>query len=367
VDSLEELIGNTPLLRIRKAQNGLPTGEWLKDQKYEGSEDLKLKSEILAKVEFFNPGGSVKDRIARHIIRKAEKNGQIKAGATVVEATSGNTGAGLALMAVLHGYKAILVMPDKMSAEKVNALRAFGADVMISPSDVTSDHPDYYVNAAKRLSEEIPNAFLANQYFNPDNPEAHYLTTGPEIWEQCEGKLDVFIAGIGTGGTLSGIAKFLKEKNPKIKVVGVDPKGSIYANMYKTGKIFGYQKYLVEGVGEDVMPGTMDLSLMDEVVTVTDQESFAMTRILAETEALLVGGSCGTAFFGAVQYLKLAESRSSQPLRAVVLLPDSGSRYLSKVFNNLWLEEKQISSKWGSFSPAGKVHYLPLSKKIPGV
>jgi cystathionine beta-synthase len=365
-NSVEELIGKTPLLRVQKAQQGLPHGHWLKEQGL-APYTKGLKSEILAKVEFFNPGGSVKDRIARYIINQAEKRGELKKGATIVEATSGNTGAGLALMAAIKGYKAILVMPDKMSAEKINALRAYGADVVIAPSEVSGDDPGYYCNVAKRLSEEIPNAFLANQYFNPDNPRAHYESTGPEIWEQTDGKLDVFFAGIGTGGTLSGIAQYLKEKNPKIKIVGIDPKGSIYTNLFKTGKIFGYERYLVEGVGEDVLPGTMNLKLMDDVVTVADDESFAMTRILAEREGLLVGGSCGTAFFGAVQYLQRHEAQGGAPLRALVLLPDSGSRYLTKVFNDGWLTEKKMPTEWGDYKPAGKIKYIEGAKKVQGV
>jgi cystathionine beta-synthase len=365
-DSVEELIGNTPLLRTHRALNDLPLGYWLKEQGISKAPS-QLKSELLVKLEFFNPGGSVKDRIAKHIITQAEKRGEIKKGATIVEATSGNTGAGLALIAALRGYKAILVMPDKMSAEKINALRAFGASVVISPSEVSSEDPNYYCNVAKRLSQEIPNAFLANQYFNPDNPQAHYETTGPEIWNQTEGKLDVFIAGIGTGGTMSGIARYLKEKNPKIKIVGVDPKGSIYTNLFKTGKIFGYERYLVEGIGEDVLPGSMDLKMMDECVTVKDDESFSMTRILAEREAILVGGSCGSAYFGAVQYLQKHEAEGGKPLRALVLLPDSGSRYLSKVFNDGWLNEKKLPTEWGAFKPAGKISYIDGAKKVPGV
>ncbi len=365
-ESVEELIGNTPLVRLRNSLKAVPAGRWLK-AKSPSAGAADIKSEVFVKLEMMNPGGSVKDRIAVSIVDAAEKSGALKPGGTIVEATSGNTGAGLAVVAASRGYKAIFVMPDKMSAEKVNALRAFGAQVVISPSGVSPNDPNYYCNVAKRLSQEVPNGFHANQYFNPDNPRAHFESTGPEIWEQMQGKIDVFFAGIGTGGTLSGTAKFLRTKNPNIKVVAIDPHGSIYTGHLKEGKASPLIPYLVEGIGEDMIPGSMDLNAPTECVTVHDDESFSATRMLAQREGLLVGGSCGSAFFGAAQYLRLHEISGGNPLRAVVLLPDSGSRYLSKVFNDPWLEKNNVSSSWGGETMGGKVEYLPNSKKIDGV
>ncbi|MBS1985540.1 MAG: cysteine synthase family protein [Bdellovibrionales bacterium] len=364
--NVEELIGRTPLLRLQDSLRDIPAGEWLR-AKIPGVATGTVKSELLAKVEFFNPGGSVKDRIALAIVNSAEKSGALKPGGTIVEATSGNTGAGLAIVAAVRGYKTIFVMPDKMSAEKINALRAFGAKVVVTPTAVEPTHPEYYCNVAKRIADETPGAFLANQYFSPDNPRAHYETTGPEIWAQCEGKIDVLFAGIGTGGTLSGTAKFLKEKNPKIRIVAVDPVGSIYAGMIREGKPSPAGSYLVEGVGEDMIPGTIDLKLMNDCVTVNDRESFAATRMLAQKEGLLVGGSCGSAYYGAVQYLRWVEATEGRTLRGVVILPDSGSRYLSKIFNPNWLNEKNVGAEWDKLSLGGKLQYLDSAKRIEGV
>ncbi len=365
-ENIEDMIGKTPLVRIKKSLKKVPVGEWLNRQKA-GLSPAEVTSQIYAKIEMQNPGGSVKDRIALAIVNAAEKSGALKPGGTLVEATSGNTGAGLALIAASRGYKAVLCMPDKMSAEKVNALRAFGARVVITPTKVSTDHPDYYCNAAIRLAKEIPGAVLANQYFNPENPGAHYLSTGPEIWEQMKGHIDVFVAGIGTGGTLSGTAKYLREKNPKLKVVAIDPKGSIYYEEITNKKKVEQTPYLVEGIGEDMLPGTMDLSLPDVCIPVNDLESFSATRILAQREGLLVGGSCGSAFFGALQYLRLHESQGGAPLRAVVILPDSGSRYLSKVFNTEWLSRNNALSTWNDENLGGDVEYLTGTKKIEGV
>jgi cystathionine beta-synthase len=365
-ESVEELIGRTPLVRLRSSLENIPPGRWLKS-KIPEARPFTLKSTVYAKVEFFNPGGSVKDRIARNMLEKAEQQGLLKPGGVVVEATSGNTGAGLAVMAASKGYKTIFVMPDKMSAEKVNALRAFGAKVVITPTSAGPDTPDYYANVAKRIASEIPGAFLANQFFNPDNPGAHFESTGPEIWEQMEGKIDAFAAGIGTGGTLSGTARYLKSKNPKIRIVAVDPYGSIYTGLIQEGKESPAGSYLVEGVGEDMVPGSMDLKMPTDVVTVFDDESFAATRMLAQKEGLLVGGSCGTAFMGLAQWLALHESKGGAPLRAVVLLPDSGSRYLSKIFNHKWLVEKNVNTGWGEMALGGEVEYLPSAVKIEGV
>lgn len=362
---IEDLIGATPMLKLNRSLVNPPVGRWLASKG--ATTTRQLHSELFAKVEFFNPGGSVKDRIALKIVDEAEKRGQLKPGGMIVEATSGNTGAGLAVIAASRGYKATFVMPDKMSAEKVNALRAFGARVVIAPTRVEPDDPAYYCNVARRIAQETPGSFLANQYFTKDNPDAHFETTGPEIWDQCQGKIDVFIAGIGTGGTLSGTARYLKSKNPDIRIVAVDPKGSIYSGLIEKGEPSVAAPYLVEGVGEDMIPGTMDLKMPTDVVTVYDDESFAATRWLAQREGLLVGGSCGFAFFGALQYLALAESQGQKKLRAVVLLPDSGSRYLSKVFNDQWLKQSEALMDWGSESLGGLVDYLPATKKIAGV
>jgi cystathionine beta-synthase len=365
VESVEELIGHTPLVKLKKSLIAFPLGEWMKGQGITKTSH-NFQSEIFAKVEFTNPGGSVKDRIALHIINEAEKRGDLKPGGTIVEATSGNTGAGLAVVAASRGYKVIFVMPDKMSAEKINALRAFGAKVVIAPAEAHPEHPNYYCNVAKTIAEK-KRFFLANQYFTPDNPKAHELTTGPEIWEQMEGRIDFFAAGIGTGGTLSGTARYLKSKNPKINIVAVDPLGSIYASVIKTGKKSDPAPYLVEGVGEDMIPGTMDLGLPTEVVTVNDFESLSATRMLAQKEGLLVGGSCGTAFMGACFFAAKMEILNNKKLRGVVLLPDSGSRYLSKIFNPVWLQEKSVETSWPDMSLGGEVQYLSTSKKVEGV
>ncbi len=363
-ESVEKLIGRTPLVRLTKSIQNIPVGEYL-GTKNSALKASRLESALYAKVEFVNPGGSVKDRIALHMVKEAENKGLLKPGGTIVEATSGNTGAGLAVVAAARGYKCIFVMPDKMSAEKVNALLAFGAKVVVSPSNIDPTSPDYYCNVAKRLASETPNAFHPNQYFNPHNADAHFKSTGPEIWEQMEGRIDAFIAGIGTGGTLSGTARYLLSKNPKIRIVAVDPKGSIYSSLLRDKKKTDAVPYLVEGVGEDMVPGAMDLSLPTDCYTVNDEESFAATRMLASTEGLLVGGSCGLAFFGAVQFLLEEEKKIGRGLRAVVLFPDSGSRYLSKVFNESWLGEKCIKATWPG-SVGGRVEYLHKAKKIQG-
>lgn len=316
-ENVLDLVGNTPLVKLEKMSRDCPFP-------------------IYAKVEYFNPGSSVKDRIAIKIIEEAEKRGDLKPGGTIVEATSGNTGMGLALTAAVKGYKAVFVMPDKMSMEKIQALRAFGARVVVTPTNVEPEDPRSYYCVSKRIAEETPNAFYANQYHNPDNPQAHYETTGPEIWEQTEGKITTFIAGLGTGGTITGVGKYLKEKNPNIKIVGVDPEGSVYADLIRTGKMGEAYPYKVEGVGEDFLPSTIDLKVIDDVVVVSDRESFQTTRKLARREGLFVGGSCGFAVCGAVKW---AQKQKSKDEVAVVLLPDSGSRYLSKIFNDDWMRE----------------------------
>jgi cystathionine beta-synthase len=306
-----ELIGNTPLVKLNSVGKG-------------------TKPLVLAKLEFMNPGGSVKDRIGITMVEAAEKAGLLKPGGTIVEPTSGNTGVGLAMAAALKGYKCVFVMPDKMSEEKIRLLRAYGAEVVITPTNVEPESPESYYSVSTRLAKEIPGAYKPDQYQNMSNPEAHYLTTGPEIWEQTEGKIDVFVCGMGTGGTISGVAKYLKEKNPDIKIVGVDPEGSLYA-----GDVA--RPYKIEGIGEDFIPGTINLDIIDEMVVVGDKESFVMTRRLAREEGILVGGSCGSAVVGAYKYIQ--KHNLGEDKTIVVLLPDSGRSYLSKIFSDNWMKE----------------------------
>ncbi len=305
-----------------------------------------IDAELVAKVEFFNPGGSVKDRIGLSIIEDAERSGRLKPGGTIVEGTSGNTGVGLAIVAALRGYKTVFVMPDKMSNEKIQLLRAFGARVVITPTAVEPDDPRSYYSVSQRIVDETPNSILANQYHNPVNPEVHYQTTGPEIWSQTDGKVDVFVAGLGTGGTISGVGKYLKEQNPAVKIIGVDPIGSLYYEYFQTGELGAAYSYRVEGIGEDFLPSTMDFSVVDDVVQVTDQECFLMTRRLVREEGLFIGGSCGAAVAGALKYIEKQNLGPDQ--RIVVLLPDSGSRYLSKIFNDDWMKENgYFRQDWG--------------------
>lgn len=322
-ENILETIGNTPLVRLNKVV-------------------AEVDQDIYAKLEFLNPGGSVKDRIGIAIIDDAEKRGLLKPGGTIVEATSGNTGIGLALVAAVRGYKMIFVMPDKMSDEKVDLLKAFEAKVVITPTKVAPDDERSYYNVAKKIVAETPGSFYANQCFNPANPEAHYLT-GKEIWADTKGKIDVLVAGIGTGGTISGTAKYLKEKNSKVQVVGVDPKGSIYADYFKTGKIVKTHTYKVEGIGEDMLPGTVWFDYIDEIVKVNDKESFLMTRRLAKEEGIFAGGSSGSAVVGALKYAGNLKERKL----IVVILPDSGSRYLSKIFSDRWMKENKFLEKGG--------------------
>jgi cystathionine beta-synthase len=319
-DSILGAIGNTPLVRLSRIGRDLPVP-------------------LYAKLEFMNPGGSVKDRVGAFIIEQAEKRGELKPGGTVVEATSGNTGVGLAIAAALKGYKTIFVMPDKMSNEKILLLRAFGAKVVITPTAVEPDDPSSYYEVAKRFARETPNAILANQYHNPDNPLTHELTTGPELWEQTEGRLSDMIIGMGTGGTISGIGRYLKSKNPEIKIVGVDIEGSILTEIWQNkGKIpeGAYPKtYKVEGIGEDFLPSATDLSVVDWIERANDKESFLWARQLVKQEGIFAGGSSGSAIAGAIKYCrKLKGDRL-----AVVILPDSGSRYLSKFYDDKWMRE----------------------------
>lgn len=311
-----ETIGNTPLVRLNKVTKG-------------------IDAMVLAKVEYFNPGGSVKDRIGVHIIDDAVEQGKLKPGGTIVECTSGNTGAGLALVAAVRGYKAIFTMPDKMSQEKIRLLRSYGAEVIMCPTAVPPDSPESYYSVARRIVESREDAVLANQYYNPRNPEAHYLSTGPELWEDTDGKIDAFVAGVGTGGTISGTGRYLKEKNPNVRIVGADPKGSLLKEFFYTKKMGEAKPYLVEGIGEDIIPGSFEHQYVDDIYTVTDQESFEMARRLSREEGLMVGGSGGTAVHVA---LNVAKDLGRDKL-VVVLLPDTGERYLSKFHSDEWMRE----------------------------
>jgi cystathionine beta-synthase len=327
--SVLEAIGHTPLVRLNKVTRGVsPT--------------------VLAKLEFMNPGGSVKDRIGIAMIVEAEQAGRLKPGGTIVEATSGNTGIGLAIAAANKGYKCIFVMPDKMSDEKIRTLRAFGAKVIITPTAVDKDDPRSYYKVAERLARETPNAILGNQYHNPANPAIHYATTGPELWQQTGGQMDVFIAGMGTGGTLTGVARFLREQNPKIRIVGVDIAGSLLYDTWKNGRVPPepiLKTYKLEGIGEDFVPSTLDMSLCDLVVQVTDRESFLMTRRLVREEGLFCGGSCGAAVAGALK--AIPELNLTEDHTVVTLLPDGGSRYLSKIFDDNWMRDNGfLNTDW---------------------
>lgn len=308
VESILDLVGNTPLVRLSKVTEG-------------------LRPLVLAKLEQLNPGGSVKDRIGLSMLEDAEARGLLRPGGTIVEPTSGNTGHGLAMAAAIKGYKMIFVMPDKMAPEKISLLRAYGAEVVICPTNVERDSPQSYYSVAERLTREVPGAFQPNQYFNARNPEAHYLTTGPEIWRQTDGRVTTFVAGVGTGGTITGVGKYLKEQNPAVRVVGADPEGSIYS-----GEIAPYK---VEGVGEDFWPGTFDRDVVDEFIQVTDRESFVAARKLARQEGILVGGSAGLALHAAIQVA--VDSKPDDVI--VVLLPDTGRNYLSKFFSDEWMRQ----------------------------
>lgn len=325
-------MGNTPLVKLERIGRDLPVP-------------------LYAKLEFMNPGGSVKDRVGANIIEQAERRGELKPGGTVVEATSGNTGVGLAIAAALKGYKTIFVMPDKMSNEKILLLRAYGAKVVITPTAVAPEDPRSYYEVAKRFARETPNAILANQYHNPDNPKTHEMSTGPELWDQTQGRVTDVIIGMGTGGTISGVGRYLKSKNPNIQIVGVDIEGSILTEIWQNkGKIptGAYPKtYKVEGIGEDFLPSATDLSVVDWIERAGDRESFLWARQLVRQEGIFAGGSSGSAIAGAVKYCR----RLSADRIPVVILPDSGSRYLSKFYDDKWMREFGfLSTEFGETS-----------------
>ena len=307
LDTFLDAMGDTPLVRLHTVTRG-------------------IRPTLLAKLEMLNPGGSVKDRIGIRMIEVAERAGLLKPGGTIVEPTSGNTGHGLAIAAAIRGYKCIFVMPDKMSQEKIALLRAYGAEVVICPTAVPPESPESYYRVADRLAEEIPGAYQPNQYFNPENPAAHYETTGPEIWRQTDGAIDVFVAGVGTGGTITGVGHFLKEQNPAVTIVGADPEGSVYSGDVP-------RPYLVEGIGEDFWPATFDPSVVDRFVKVSDRDSFRTARAVTRQEGILIGGSAGSAVFAALQVARELDETKT----IVVLLPDTGRQYLSKVYSDSWM------------------------------
>ena len=313
------LIGRTPLVRLNKLTKG-------------------IRATVLAKMESLNPGGSVKDRIGVSMIDAAERDGRLKPGGTVVEATSGNTGIGVALVCAVRGYKAVFVMTDKCAVEKVRYLKALGADVVVVPVAAKPDSPDHYVNTARRIAHETPNSLFVFQYGNTANPEAHYRTTGPELWEQTQGSITHFVAGVGTGGTISGTGRYLKEKNPKIRVIGADPYGSVFKTYKETGKLMQATPYLVEGIGQEIIPENVHFKYIDEILNITDRDSFQMARRLGREEGIFCGGSTGT---NVVAALQVARDLGEDAV-VVFVVADTGERYLSKFHSDEWMKEKRM-------------------------
>lgn len=330
-NNIAEIIGNTPLVKLNKLAAG-------------------IKGTVLVKVEYLNPGNSMKDRIGLKMIDEAERAGLLKPGGTIIEGTSGNTGMGLALVAVARGYKCIFTLSDKQSQEKIDALKALGAEVIVCPTNVTPDDPRSYYSVAKKLNKEIPNSYYPNQYDNPGNAMAHYETTGPEIWKDTEGKITHYAAGVGTGGSMCGTAKYLKEHNKDIITVGIDSYGSVFKKYKETG-VFDEKEiypYMTEGIGEDILPKNVDFSLIDHFVKVTDKDGAIMTRKLAREEGLFVGWSCGSAVFGALEY---AKKNLKEDDVMVIILPDHGTRYLAKIYNDGWMKNHGFTEE-GDFASA---------------
>ena len=336
-----EAVGRTPIVRLNRI-----TGD--------------SKAQVYVKADYLNPGGSVKDRIGISMIDEAERKGLLKPGGTIIEGTSGNTGMGLALVAAVRGYKMVFTITDKQSKEKIDLLKALGAEVIVCPTAVEPEDPRSYYSVAKKLAREIPNSYYPNQYENPMNPEAHYRTTGPEIWEDTEGKITHFVCGVGTGGTISGVGKYLKEKNPGVKVIGVDPIGSLYYEKVKTGKVGRALTYVVEGIGEDFFPATMNLDILDDILQVTDEECFVVARRLVKMEGIFTGGSGGGCISAA---LKVAEKLGPKDL-IVAFLPDTGMRYLSKVYNDEWMRERGYTDAEVTLTAADVVHAKHKAGKV---
>jgi cystathionine beta-synthase len=339
-ESILDTVGHTPLVRLRNVARGCP-------------------GPVLGKLEAFNPGGSVKDRIGLAMVDAAVRDGKLKPGGTIVECTSGNTGLGLAMVAAVRGFRAVFCMPDKVSIEKVNLLKAFGAEVLLSPTSVAPDSPESYYSVARSVAETRPNAYLMNQYHNPANPHAHYVSTGPELWEQTQGKITHFVAGMGTGGTISGTAKYLKEKNPKVQVIGADPVGSILKHYKETGEMSEAHTYKIEGVGEDFIPSATDFSVVDRVISCTDRDGLNFTRRLAREEAIFTGSSGGMAVWVAIE---VAKTLGPEDL-LVVIVPDTGERYLSKVHNDEWMRDNHMFDL--SASSVGEVALNKTRKLAP--
>ncbi len=316
VSTILDAVGHTPIVKLQRVGGD-------------------VDADLYVKCEYLNPAGSMKDRMTKHLVDQAEKRGELAPGGTIVEATSGNTGAALAMIAAVRGYKCIFVMPDKMSQEKIASLRAYGARVVVCPTAVEPDDPRSYYSVAERLARETPGAFYTRQYENLDNPGGHYGSTGPEIWEQTGGDIDVLVAGLGTGGTITGTGRYLKERKPELKLVGVDPVGSLYYDFVKTGRVTKPFTYKVEGIGEDFFPRTIDLQILDEIVRVDDKECFLSARELLRNEGLYVGGSAGAAVAGAIKYARQARGKQN----ILVLLPDGAAKYLSKIYNDEWMRE----------------------------